>query len=94
MGCSFRGLSWIKAANVVTAWACQTCGIVEARRKQNSPKHTWADTVSEVLVNPCFKKVDLRLIGHACGNRAKEKIPETPSVPHRTFWPRFVSERW
>lgn len=54
--CSFRGLSRIKSANEVTAWACQTCGIAEARLKQNSPKHTWAETVSEVLLNPCFKK--------------------------------------
>lgn len=46
------GLSWIKVANVVTAWASQTCGINEA-----SLKHTWAETVSKVLLNPRFKKL-------------------------------------
>lgn len=94
MDCSFRGLRWIKAANVVTARACQTCGIAEARLRQNSPKHTWAETVSTALSSPCLKKLICVWLGMSVAAEPRKMFQKIPSVPRRTFWPRSVSECW
>jgi len=32
------------------------------------------------------------LIGHVCALEAREMFQKIPSVPRRTFWPRFVSQ--
>lgn len=57
---SLRDLSWIKAANVVTAWACQTYQISEARLKWKALEVKQNQKSFESL----FVKVDLCLIRH------------------------------
>lgn len=66
---SLRDLSWIKAANVVTAWACQTNQISEARLKWKALEVKQNQKSFESL----FIKVDLCLIRHGWNNWAKKK---------------------
>lgn len=78
--CSFRGLSWRQAAHAVTAWACQTYVIAEARLKKNSAKHTWAETVSEVLLNSCLKKLICVWLGMPVETEPRKMFQKIPSV--------------
>lgn len=80
MDCSFRGLGWIKAVNVVTDW-----GLPDMWDKsrldwsENSPpKHTWAYQTSS-------RGIDLCSIGHACIDRAKNKTKKKCSRNSHLF---------
>lgn len=78
MDCSFRGLIWIKAYNVVTAWTCQICEVCWGPTEgEFLPAHLGSNgerSPSESLL----LKFDLCLIGRACGNTAKKYVPENP----------------
>lgn len=87
---SLRDLSWIKAANVVTAWACQTDQISEARLKWKALEVKQNQKSFESL----FIKVDLCLIRHGWDDWAKKNVEDVSICCAQDSLAQVVSAFW